>query len=128
MRCLDSTFLVDLAKDEPAARAKAKAWFDAGEMLSVAAPALAEILQGAFFRGGAHLTKTYEMLSTLEVLDVDRDVAAEAGRLGAELLKEGAGVSTTDLLIAACARFHGQVLVTRDTAFSRIPGLGTETY
>jgi len=31
-----------------------------------------------------------------------------------------------DLLIAAAARMSGQILVTRDTDFARIPGLAVE--
>ncbi|MEK6988074.1 MAG: type II toxin-antitoxin system VapC family toxin [Candidatus Thermoplasmatota archaeon] len=64
----------------------------------------------------------------MEFLEVDAAVAGEAGRLGAELLRRGQGLPTTDLLIAAAARLHGHVLVTRDTDFQRVPGLAIEGY
>jgi len=47
---------------------------------------------------------------------------------GAELLRRGRGLATTGLLIAAAARLHRHVLVTRDADFQRVPGLAVETY
>lgn len=128
MRCLDATFLVDVLKGLPAARRKAEVFKESGERLSVAAPALAEILIGAYYRGGSLLRETLELASALDVVDVDVHDAAEAARLGADLLRRGEAIATTDLLIAAAAKLHGQILVTRDRSFSRIPGLAVEAY
>jgi predicted nucleic acid-binding protein len=128
VRCLDSSFVIDLVKGEAGAAAKARALDDAHEKPSIAAPALAEVLQGAYYKGGAILAKTLELLASLDVLEIDDQVAAEAGRLGAELLRRGASVPTVDLLIAAAAKLSQQILVTRDVAFQRIPDLAVETY
>ncbi len=128
MRSLDAGFLVDLLKGEGAAVEKARELQASGEHLSIAAPALAEVLIGANFRGGRTLSKTWEVLSSVDVLDVDATVAAEAGRIGAELLRRGIAFATVDLLIAAAAKVHQHILVTRDAAFSRIPGLAVEAY
>lgn len=128
MRCLDSTFLIDLLKGDPAAAAKMREIEALGEPMSLPAPCLAEILLGAHFKGGDLLRDTLDVVSRLDVLDVDAAVAREAGRLGAELLRRGQGLPTTDLLIAAAARLHGHVLVTRDADFRRIPGLAVEAY
>lgn len=128
MRCLETTFIVDLAKGDPDARRKVQDLEEAGEPLAVASPTIAEALQGAYFRGGSVLRDTLDVISNLEVLDIDARVASEAGRMGAELLRRGAAVATVDLLIAAAARGRGAILVTRDSAFSRIPDLAVETY
>ncbi len=128
MRCLDSTFLIDLLRGEGASAAKLRALEASGEGLSIASPALTEILVGAYFKGGAVLKETLELASGLEVLAVDEPVAAEAGRLGAELLHRGLPIPTVDLLIAAAAKLHQHILVTRDEDFSRIPGLAVEAY
>lgn len=128
MRCLDSSFIIDLVKGEEGAVTRARAFDDAGEKPTIAAPALAEVLQGAYFKGGEILAKTFELLASLDVLGVDERIAAEAGRIGAELLRRGATVPTVDLLIAATAKMSQQVLVTRDSAFQRIPDLAVETY
>ena len=128
MRCLDSTFLIDLLMGDAAATAKMREIETLGEPVSMAAPCLTELLLGAHFKGGALLRDTLDLVSRLDVLEVDAAVAGEAGRLGAELLRRGQGLPTTDLLIAATARLHGHVLVTRDTDFHRIPGLAIEGY
>lgn len=128
MRCLDATFLIDLVRGDPGARERAQAWDRSGEPLSIAAPALAEVLRGAYFRGGTSLRTLLDRLSGMEVLATDAAAAEEAGRLGAELLRRGVALATVDLLIAATAKVSQQVLVTRDRSFSQVPGLVVETY
>jgi predicted nucleic acid-binding protein len=128
MRCLDATFLIDLLHEDRDAVRKAEDLRGSGERLSVPAPVLTEVLIGAHFRGGASLRKTLEVLAGFDVLDVDATVAAEAGRLGAEMLRKGVTVTTVDLLIATAARLSQHILVTRDVVFSRIPGLAVEAY
>jgi predicted nucleic acid-binding protein len=128
VRCLESTFLIDLLKGDAAATAKMREIEALGEAVSIAAPSLTELLLGAHFKGGALLKETLDLVARVDTLDVDGTVAAEAGRLGAELLRRGEGLPTTDLLIAAAARLRGHVLVTRDTDFGRIPGLVVEGY
>jgi len=128
VRCLDTTFLIDLLKGDAEARRKAREWHESGEALSTPAPAVAEVLLGAYFRGGTYLRDALSMTATLTVLEVDAAVATEAGRLGAELLRHGQAASLADLLIAACAKVRQHILVTRDEGFARIPGLVLESY
>ena len=128
MRCLDASFVIDLVKGAVSAARKAKTLDDARERLAIPAPALTEVLGGAYFRGGPVLRKTLELLSGLDVLPVDEGAAEEAGRIGAELLRRGTALPTVDLLIAAVAKSNRRILVTRDDAFSRIPYLAVEAY
>ncbi len=128
MRCLDATYLMDYLEGDPAAVGKMREWSNSGERLSVPAPAVAETLLGAYFEGGRSLREALGLVEGLEVLPIDAPVAAEAARLGAEQLRRGTTVGTVDLLIAAAARLHQGVLVTRDAAFGRIAGLAVETY
>lgn len=128
MRCLDATFLIDYLAGDRAAVEKAKEWASAGERLTVPAPAVAETLLGAYFEGGSALREALGLLDTLEVLPVDSPVAAEAGRMGAEQLRRGTAVPIVDLLIAAAAKFNQGILISRDSALGRIPGLAVETY
>jgi predicted nucleic acid-binding protein len=128
MRCLDASYLIDLVKGEPDAVAKARTLDEASEEVYIAAPALTEVLQGAYFKGGSTLRETLDILASATVLDIDARVADEAGRIGADLLRRGTTVATVDLLIAATAKVNGCVLVTRDAAFTRIPNLAVETY
>lgn len=128
MRCLDSSFLIDLLNANADAVQKMRSMEESGEAPVIAAPSLAEILVGAYFKGGAALKRTLGLISGLEVLEVGSEEAAEAGRLGAELMKRGQAMQTSDLLIAATAKLRQHILVTRDTDFARIPGLAVESY
>lgn len=128
MRCLDSTFVVDLLRGDGGARKRAESMGVAGERAAIPAPAMAEVLVGAQHRGGQYLRKALELLAGLDVIPTDAAVAARAGELGAELLRRGARLSAVDLLIAATAEVHASVLLTRDTDFSSVPGLAVETY
>jgi tRNA(fMet)-specific endonuclease VapC len=128
MRCLDTTFCIDLANGVPAARAKVEELEKQGDLLAIAAPALTEFLIGAFSQGGKRLTRAMEFVAQLQTLDVTEPIAMDAARLGGECVRRGEAVAVMDLLIAATARHHRAIVLTRDPDFSRIPGLSTETY
>lgn len=125
---LDSTFLIDVIRANPRAIAKVSAMEGAGETAEVPAPALAETLVGAYFGRPEELRRTLELAATLQVAETDRTVAVEAGRLGAEMLRNGTPMAVPDLLIAATAKVRGQILLSRDAGFARLPGLAVETY
>ena len=125
---LETTFLVDLLNDLPAAVHMAKALEATGEPRCVTPPVAAEVLIGAFLQGGRSLETARDLLDSLLLLEFDREAYLEAGRLGALLIERGEEMSTVDLLIAAVSRRHGQRVITRDRSFARIPGLSIETY
>jgi len=128
MRAVDATFPIDALKGHAGAAAKAEEFATSGETVAIPAPALAETLVGAHHAGGWLLRETLSLLEPFEVLPVDAEVAHEAGRLGAELVRRGERLSGADLLVAACCVTRGVVLVTRDDAFGRVPGLAVERY
>ncbi|MCI4348300.1 MAG: type II toxin-antitoxin system VapC family toxin [Thermoplasmata archaeon] len=128
MKCLDSTFCIDLANGSPGAMAKAEELSTTGERLAIPAPALTEFLVGAFHQGGRRLAQALEYISELEVLDVTEPISVDAARLGGECSRRGEAVGTLDLLIASTAKHHHAPLLSRDSDFARIPGLTLETY
>lgn len=128
MKCLDSTFCLDLLNGSPGAPTKARELSTAGERLAIPAPALTEFLVGAFHQGGKRLTQALEFVGELEVLDVTEPISVDAARLGGECSRRGEAVGTLDLLIASTAKHHHAPLLSRDKDFSRIPGLTLETY
>lgn len=128
MVSLDTNFLIDLRKGEPTAVAKAKAIEESGEPKCVTAPVAAELLVGAHRFGGQQLERTRKLLESLVLLDADMEACEEAGRIGADLLSRGGTIGGVDLLVAAISKRHGQRLLTRDRAFSRVPGLTVEAY
>jgi len=125
---LETTFLIDLLKKDPAAVARAQALEASGEPKCVTPPAIAEILIGAHMRGGRAPDRARELLASLVLLSFDREACEEAGRLGAQLIAHGEELSTPDLFIAAITKRHGERLLTRDQSFGRIRGLTVETY
>jgi len=125
---LDSTFVVDLVRGDAGARAKAARMEELGEVAAITAPALAEVMLGAYFVGGAKLKRTLQILESATVTETDAGVALEAARIGAELLRKGTPLALPDLLVAAAARLAGLTVLTRDEGFGRVPGLAVERY
>jgi predicted nucleic acid-binding protein len=128
VRAVDATFPIDVLKAHPGARARAESLAEGDELLAIPAAALAEVLVGAYYKGGALLEATLSLLNQFEVLVADKAVAHEAGRLGAELRRRGEGMSASDLLVAASCRVGNLTLISRDEAFGRVPGLAVERY
>lgn len=128
MRCVDTTFCVDLAKGERAAVALAKDLDTRRERLAIPAPALTEFLIGGFAKGGARLETAIDLVSRMEVIPIDEAIAVEAARIGGQAIRDGTPIGTLDLLIAAAARIRQCPIITRDRDFAGIPGLKIETY
>lgn len=128
MHCFDATLLIDYGDDLPAAVEKVRELRDRGERLTTPSVAVAELLVGAYRDGGRSLAGALAFVETLEVLPVDLTIADEAGRMGAESHRRGAPLPGNDLLIAATARHHRGVLVSRDRIFQGVPGLALESY
>jgi tRNA(fMet)-specific endonuclease VapC len=128
VKCLDSTFCIDLANGVESARTKAEEFARSGERLAIPGPALTEFLVGAFHAGGRRQAQALSFVSELEVLEVTESICLDAARLGGECSRRGFPVGTLDLLIAAAARHHHAPLLSRDKDFSRIPDLTLETY
>jgi tRNA(fMet)-specific endonuclease VapC len=128
MYALDASFVIDVIRGERGAAEKVASMESVGELAAVPAPALAEVLIGAYFSGGETLRRTLQFAAAVSVAETDHTVATEAGRMGAELLKRGESLPLPDLLVAATAKVRGQVLLTRDSGFARIPGLTVENY
>jgi predicted nucleic acid-binding protein len=128
MKCVDTSFCIDLVRGNHRARDAAAGEEAAGETLALPAPVLTEFLIGAFARGGKELAKSLELTSEMTVLEVTEVIAIEAARIGGDCIREGNPKATLDLLIAATARIHHCALVTRDRDFASIPGLSIITY
>lgn len=128
MRCLDSTFLIDLLRAEPSAVNRAREIDQENDQVATPALCVAELLRGALLGNRRELHRTEELLSQVEVLPLDFDTAREAAQIAADCQKRGRDVPLLDCTIAATARRHKARLVTRDVDFARVPGLLVETY
>ena len=130
MVCLETSFLVDVLRGHRGAVARLQELQDSSESVTVAAPTLFELSEGA------HLAETsrereliLELLQSLTVLPLDSNSALEAGRVSASLVKQGEQIGQMDLLIGAIAMQHNERLLTKNARhFSRMPRLEVESY
>lgn len=67
-------------------------------------------------------------MQTLTVLPLDIEVAQTYAEMRQAMTSNGWGLDANDTLIAAQALALDAVLVTADTAFSRVPGLRLENW
>ena len=74
--------------------------------------------------------ETLRLLFTdLPILDFDREDARVAGKIRAELSRQGTPIGPYDALIAGQARARGLILVTNNTGeFGRVDGLSLEDW
>lgn len=128
MASLETTILVDLLRGNPEAIARIRSLEAAGEPKCTTAPAVAEMLIGAYRIGGHELEQAHALVDSLTLLEFDLEACHEVGQLGAALMARGEAMSSNDLLIAAISKRHGQRLITRDRGFTRVRGLVVETY
>lgn len=127
-RCLDTSFLIDLLRGHEGALEKARSLDDRGEALFLPGSVLAEFLDGAHSLGGSYLTKALQLVAGRDVLPLDLAAGVQAGRLSADLRKRGRALPLLEMMIVAITLCGHHVLVTRDSGFSRVPGLAVKSY
>ena len=132
MVCLDTAFLADLFRKNPAAEKKLKELVETHESISVTVMSLAELYYGAYKsnRLEAEKAKIEQIKRDFLILEMDDGGAQEFGVLLGRLEKAGKRVSDRDVLIAAIAISKGEkTIVTRNKKdFSRISELSVSTY
>ncbi len=75
------------------------------------------------------LAAVLEMLMAIRLIDVDHEVARQAGEFRATLLDRGQPIASMDLHIAATALVHGLTLVTHNVRhFAPVPNLLIEDW
>ena len=128
MLCLDTNVVVALlAGRKPAIRSR----FDEARLIdtpmALSVIVLFELRFGAAAsarREGNRLALEAFLDAGVEVLAFDRDDAAEAGAIRADLRALGKPIGPYDILVAAQARRRGATLITSNVReFERVPGL-----
>ena len=99
--------------------------------INISAVTLGELYVWALRRHAppSRLVGIGDLLSEVNVVPVDRDVARRFGEVRASLLDQGRPLATPDLLIASTALLHDLTVVTHNSShFSPIPGLRVEDW
>lgn len=133
MKCLDTTFLIDLMHNEASAVRKAR------ELEEVGFNATTEINVFELVYGihrsklgdrKARLAQAEQLFSRLVTFPLNHEAALNAGKILGKLSREGKEASPRDGMIASVAITHGcNVIVTRNTKhFVSIPGIQVEVY
>ena len=93
------------------------------------------VVMGELYYGAAHSSRPEQNVAMIEtfahtcvLLGIDVETAKLYGSLKAEQRTKGRPLPENDLWIAACARQHDLVLVTRDRHFEEIAGFSTEVW
>ena len=132
MVCLDTTFIADLFRKNPAAEKKLEELVEAYEAISVTVITLAELYYGAFKskRFETEKAKIEQVKHEFLILHMDELAAEEFGELLSSLEKSGKKISDRDVLIAAIAISKGEkaIVTKNDKDFARIPELSIISY
>lgn len=127
-RYLDTTFLVDLLRGVTPAVDKSLQFKESQETLATPSPCVAEIVRGIAHSSPRIRESAEHLLGQLDIRPLDGRAARLAGTVAAETSRRGEEVNLVDCLVAAIVLSDEGVLVTRDSDFSRVPGLHVETY
>ena len=122
----DTTFWVDLADERAGRRPGPAHQFLArnrAQSLEVSIVTWGELAAGV-----NEPEELDRLLRRTRVLMLHRQIAWEAGRIERELAASGSRLGENDNWIAATARAWGLRLVSRDTAFLRVPRLTVVQY
>jgi predicted nucleic acid-binding protein len=114
--CLDTTFLVDLLADEPAANELAANLSEPG---AISAVSFYELLFGAV--GRRRIARVEALARDYAVLPADYDVCAMAASIQSRLADFGELIPVLDAVIAGTAVLAEIPLVTSDEHFRRVP-------
>ena len=132
MKCLDSTFIVDLLRNKP----KAKQKYDEmdKDWIVTTIINLYELMSGVYLTKDKnyekHMSILNEFLRNINVLQLSSLSVEKASKINGELSSEGKKIDDLDILTAGICLSNGcdTILTENVKHFSRIKGLKVETY
>nr|CBH39031.1 conserved hypothetical protein, containing PIN domain [uncultured archaeon]CBH39338.1 conserved hypothetical protein [uncultured archaeon] len=128
---LDTTFLIDLMKEDPTAVKKLKELERDKITQNIAALTLYELYVGIMLstKPEKEKRKVLDTLASMNILDLNAKSAAKAGEVQGKLIREGKMIDPEDAMIAGIALLNNEIVLTKNVEhFSRIRALITETY
>jgi predicted nucleic acid-binding protein len=127
----DTTFLIDLMKEDPAAVKKLKGLERDKIAQNIASPTLYELYVGIMLstKPEKEKRKVLDTLASMNILGLTAKSAAKAGEVQGKLIREGKMIDPEDAMIAGIALLNNEIVLTKNVEhFSRILALITETY
>lgn len=130
MVVLETSFLIDLLKDNEKAAQIVKKLDNLDEEKCVASISAMELYFGALQSNKEErIMEIVSLLRSLIVLDFDYSSAIEASKIKNDLTKKGLIIELEDIMIAGVSKINKQKLITKNAKhFERIEGLEIETY
>lgn len=128
---LDTTFIVDILRDDRVAHSMRAELEGGSEPLRVPAPVLFELWEGIERARNPPRERDIveETLAAYATLPLSQEHAKRAGAVSAGLLRRGIRIGEIDLLIAGTALVEDDVVLTRNARdFERVPELRVRTY
>ena len=123
---LDTDIVNYLMRDEPAVKARARAYLLEHRRLTFSVITRFEALRGLMLRGAIRRQLAFEQLcSVSEVLPVTDEIARQAALIYTDLRGRGLLIDDGDILIAATALVHGLTVTTSNEAHYRRIGFLT---
>ena len=121
---LDTNVAIAVLEDDPAARER----IGQADEVYVSVVALGELYLGARRSGRVteNVARVDELARRTPVIDCDHDTARQYGIIKRSLLEKGCPIPDNDIWIAALAREHGLILLTRDAHFAEVERLRVE--
>lgn len=123
MKCMDTSILIDILRNEPYARELVMDLDSRREYMTTSINKF-ELLAGSLFLGPRSYERAQLLLSRFTILEIDRYSVEEAARIYSGSRKKGKEVPMRDAMIAGIVKANGKMLLTRDKMhFQKIPGL-----
>ena len=126
---LDTTFLIDLLKNNPSALAKAEEIDRKSVPVLTTSVTVFELWQGVHDAPNEEKDRVLLLIDSFGLEKLDLDAAKEAGAIFDSLRKKGEEIGVEDCMIAGIAKTRGEVLLTKNIKhFKRVAGLQIESY
>ncbi len=127
----DTTFIIDLMRNDAAAVRKAKQMSEDAIPVLVGTPSIFELFVGVTLSSRSHeeREKVLDVVRSLPQLSLDAMSASTAGTKYAQRVKDKMRMDPEDAMLAGIAVQNNETLLTRNRRdFAGISGLKLETY
>jgi predicted nucleic acid-binding protein len=130
MLVLDTTILIDALRRKEAALRKIAELEETEETICTTQINALELYKGAYLptKSNEDVQKVKKLLDAFVILPINDDTYEWFAALSAELRSRGESINDFDELIAALAMTNGAEVVSNDSHFRLIPGLGVVSY